>query len=252
MRNINNMFCTEIKKELCNWKLYFSIAVYILLCFYVRSDYGKGGALRAIDNMLSLSNTITLISILAAFPTACTFSEDWENGYYKFIVSRSSQVQYIITKILVCAISTFCVSFVSFSIFGLIEYALTGPGTDVVNEGWMFYDLVNSRYNILYIFIRSGLLSLVLALFSEYGLMGSAIMPNKFVAIAFPLISSIILREISFRINYGDISIHKIESASMKTPGQCIIAFVTLVVLALIANVIFSYFVKRRIRCEIN
>ena len=189
---------------------------------------------------------------MAAFPTACTFSEDWENGYYKFIVSRSSQVQYIITKILVCAISTFCVSFVSFSIFGLTEYALTGPGTDVVNEGLMFYDLVNSRYNILYIFIRSGLLSLVLALFSEYGLMGSAIMPNKFVAIAFPLISSIILREISFRINYGGISIHKIESASMKTPGQYIIAFVTLVVLALIANVIFSYFVKRRIRCEIN
>ena len=142
--------------------------------------------------------------------------------------------------------------FVSFSIFGLIEYALTGPGTDVVNEGLMFYDLVNSRYNILYIFIRSGLLSLVLALFSEYGLMGSAIIPNKFVAIAFPLISSIILREISFRINYGGISIHKIESASMKTPGQYIIAFVTLVVLALIANVIFSYFVKRRIRCEIN
>ena len=204
----------------------------------MRSDYGKGGALRAIDNMLALSNTITLISILAGFPTACTFSEDWENGYYKFIVSRSSQVQYIITKILVCAISTFCVSFVSFSIFGLTEYALTGPGTDVVNEGLMFYDLVNSRYNILYIFIRSGLLSLVLALFSEYGLMGSAIMPNKFVAIAFPLISSIILREISFRINYGGISIHKIESASMKTPGQYIIAFVTLVVLALIANVI--------------
>lgn len=252
MININNMFYTEIKKELCNWKLYFSIAVYILLCFYVRGDYGKGGALRIIDSMLALSNTITLISILAAFPTACTFSEDWENGYYKFIVSRSSQVQYIITKILVCAISTFCVSFVSFSIFGLIEYARTGPGTDVVNEGLMFYDLVNSRYNILYLFIRSGLLSLVLAMFSEYGLMGSAIMPNRFVAIAFPLISSIILREISFRINYGGISIHDIESASMKTPGQCIIAFVTLVVLTLIANVIFSYFVKRRIRCEIN
>lgn len=211
----------------------------------------KGGALRAIDNMLDLSNTITLISILAAFPTACTFSEDWENGYYKFIVSRSSQVQYIITKILVCAISTFCVSFVSFSIFGLTEYALTGPGTDVVNEGLMFYDLVNSRYNILYIFIRAGLLSLVLALFSEYGLMGSAISLTS-LFLAFPLISSIILREISFRINYGGISIHKIESASMKTPGQYIIAFVTLVVLALIANVIFSYFVKRRIRCEIN
>ena len=252
MKNIVNMFCGELKREFCNWKLYFSVICYILLCFYVKNDYGKGQAFRTIDTMLGLSNTITLIVVLAAFPSACTFSEDWENGYYKFIVSRSSPTQYIITKILVCAISSFSVSFISFSIFGVIEYILVGGGTDLVFPGDMFYNLINSEYNILYLFIRASLLSLVIAVFSEYGLMGSAIIPNKFVAIAFPLISSIILGEVSSKFNYGGVSIYSIQGAAMKTKGEYVIAFITLLVLGLIANAIFSYFVKRRIHCEIS
>jgi hypothetical protein len=252
MKTVINLIIVEFKKEIQNWKLYAGFLGFCILCFLIKNDYGKSGALQTIDVMLGLSNTASLLVILASLPGSCTFSDDWENGFYKFIINRSSVKKYIISKILVCALSAFVVAFTAFSTFGIIEYAVNGSGADAFYPGAEFYDLIHSDYNILYIFIRSAFFALVISLFSEYGLMGSALFPNKFVAVAFPLISSIILREVSFKFNYGGISLHSIESCCLTGVSEYITAFITFIIYALIANVVFSYVIRRRVRCEIN
>jgi hypothetical protein len=252
MKNVFRIVGVELKKELYNCKLYISLIGYILLCFYISGDYGSSDAFGLIDVMLGLSNTASLLVFIAALPSACTFVDDWENGYYKFIVSRSSSTQYIISKILTCAISTFLVSFIGFSIFGIIEYIMIGGNAYLIDETDIFYSLVTSDYKIYYIFLRALILALLTALFAEYGLMGSAIMPNKFASMTFPLISTVILIEFSSKIRINHVSLHNIQSVYLPNAYGGITAVVTVILYLLVANIIFTYFVKRRIRCEIN
>lgn len=254
MRNLLRLVKTELGKEIRSVSFYAAIIGYIMMCFIISGDYGygKGGAFHVMDVMMGLSNTASLLVILAALPSACTFSDDWENGFYKFIVSRSSVRNYIVSKLLICAISTFIVSFFSFSVFGLIEYAFNGAGVDEFYPGVPFYNLIHSEYNILYIFITSALYSVVVCVYSGYGLVGSAIFPNKFVAIACPLISSIIVREISYMINYGNITLHSIEGTALHSAADYWAAFGMISIYGILAAVIFAWVVRRRIHCEIN
>lgn len=89
-------------------------------------------------------------------------------------------------------------------------------------------------------------------MFAEYGLMGSAIMPNKFASMTFPLISTVILIEFSSKIRINHVSLHNIQSVYLPNAYGGITAVVTVILYLLVANIIFTYFVKRRIRCEIN
>ena len=122
----------------------------------------------------------------------------------------------------------------------------------LIDETDIFYSLVTSDYKIYYIFLRALILALLTALFAEYGLMGSAIMPNKFASMTFPLISTVILIEFSSKIRINHVSLHNIQSVYLPNAYGGITAVVTVILYLLVANIIFTYFVKRRIRCEIN
>ena len=253
VKNIIRIIGVEFKKELSDWKLYVSLIGYVLLCFYISGDYGNpNNALHLIDVMIALSNTASLLVVLAALPSACTFSDDWENGYYKFIVGRSSAGQYITAKILTCAISTFLIAFVGFSIFGVIMYMMVGGSADTFDETFEFYSIAAGEYRIIYIFIRAAVLAVVTVVFAEYGLMGSAIMPNRFTAMAFPLVSTVILIEFSSKFRINNVYLHNIEALEFHNQYAWPSAIFTIILYLFVANIIFAYFVKRRIRCEIN
>lgn len=252
MKSLIRMVQAEMKKEFGNWKLYAAVIGFYIMSLVVCKDYRGSGALASINILLGLSNTVSLLVIIAAMPSACTFFDDWDNGFYKFIVNRSSVNKYIATKILTCLISTFMVAFVSFSLFGLTLYVIQGVGAESFYPGAGFYSLVHSNYNVLYIFVRAGLFSIVLCVYSSYALAGSAIFPNKFVAIAFPLISGIILQEVSDWLSYEGVSLHAIQECVLTSAREMWIGFGMIIVYLVVAHIIFAWVVKRRIRCEIN
>lgn len=255
MKKLLSLIRVELDRIIRDWKLYAGMVGFLIMCFIVKKDHSTSGALDGINVMLITSNTVFLLVIFAALPSSCIFCDDWEEGFYKFIINRSSPGKYIVSKVAVCIICTFLVSFLSFSVFGLTEYMINGSGSDGFYPGAVLYNLVNSNMNILYIFIRAALLSLVICVYSQFGLACSAIFPNKFVSIASPLISAIIINELSDNYRINNVSLHAIMAAG-KIFNEGIPAYLSaagiIIGLSLVADLIFAWSVRRRIQCEIN
>jgi len=201
-----------------------------------------------------ISGLNPLITMLCVLPYTNSFCSDWNSQYSKFIVIRSGQENYSISKCIACALSSGCaisLGMILFFISSIPWIKFVSP----VAANFQFFStqtlggsfLLHGQYS-LYFLSYVYLAFLAGAFWSVVGLCISAYIPNKFVALCTPFIAARILFFITAKFPVW-LRLDKI------TEGSCIIngtflslSYATLIYVLFIigACLLFLYEVKRR------
>lgn len=249
----------EINRMRYSWKIYASIVGYFLIC--ILTAVSDAGSLQETQEGLwiieRLSNLNKLLVLIAAFPFATSFCEDFAKKYMNQIVLRSSPTTYAVAKIVVCSVTSFVISFVGLGIYSIFNTLNLGTGINShsVYRGYPFYDLFEQNWIGLYIVALIIPFALVSAVYAVMGMMLSAIIPNKFVAVTAPLFMNTIM-EIIFNILPKKLSLLKIQMSSLdnitSTFGILGVSIMVCLGYTLIAGLVFLSYVRRRINNELT
>ena len=247
----------EFQRIFTGWNFYAAVIVTTALVLYQtfsKNNYA-GSVISGLVKMSALSFICRLMTMSSAFPAASSYCDDCIGKYYNPIVNRSGISSYINGKFISCFLSSFLVCFISLILYTIIGSMLfiNGIGTQIklYNEpNSIFYGMIKCSgliYVIFHILIYSG----TIAVFSLYGLVISAYMTNRFVAVTAPLLSCILLDEItSYLPNFCSLfSFGKLSSKITDTPVK-FIALYTAVMLVYI--VIAKYLYTKRVRRKLG
>lgn len=254
-KDVFRMTFLQIIKRPC---LYLSIAAIVVICFLTIEQYtsktNQGESVAyLIELIISLSMTKKLLILCASFACVPGFCTDWNSQFIKMITVRSGIKKYTFAKVSVCFMISFLTVFIGMAVFAAmlsLKYTIvniediSAPFGVLAEGGWSFF----YPLSLIWIFAMSA------AAWASVGLMVSSYIPNSFVAIMVPIVSSYIFEEIT---NYLPpfLNLYLI-TRSVDVIGQGALSsfvYFTVVFLLIVvaAGVIFHYRVKRRVRNEI-
>lgn len=250
----------EFQRIFTGWNFYAAVALTTVLVLYqtfTKNNYA-GSVISGLVKMSALSYLCRIMAMSAAFPVACSYCDDCIGKYYNPVVNRSGISSYINGKFISCFLSSFLVCSISLIIYAIIGSILyiNGIGAQIKlhNEPYtLFYGMIKCSgvlYVIFHILIYSG----TIAVFSLYGLVISAYMTNRFVAVTAPLLSCILLDEItSYLPNFCRLfSFGKLSSKITTSPVKFIALYiVVMIVYIAIAKWLYTKRVRRRLGNEI-
>ena len=261
MRRSIKLFLGNLRYEMLrvfsSWKIYSCFFLYIILIFTaVKMDTNLAGqADGGLDIITGLSNLNKLLVITAAFPVATIYYDDIIDNYAKQVVLRSNKSSYILSKIVVCAIISFLISFAALLTYSIVVAFKRGIGIGVVYPGNVFYDYAYGRMPFMALFAKAFLFSIVSSVYAVLGLALSAVMTGKFVAVAAPLFMNMLMEQIG-NIMPKELRLFNIQDGNsaygLGTSGTLIVSIVVVAGYILLAGIFFSYYVRKRIKDEIN
>ncbi len=207
MKHVQGTF--GILREEClriftNWRFYVSIGLYLLVCFLiVRVEHLDYSVQDIQEYMINISNLNKLLVLIAAFPTACIFCDDWLGNYWMDVRLRCGDWTYRITKYLICVIVTFITCFVGMVLFCAllrIQYPMTLEKYEVYqyNGGRQYYGFLFGSVPFLYAIVRAVFFSMTASIHAAFGLVLSVWLPNRFVAVMAPMFSNFIIEELTY------------------------------------------------------
>jgi hypothetical protein len=143
-----------------------------------------------------ISSLNPLIAMLCVLPYTHSFCSDWNSQYIKFVIVRSGQDSYGISKVIACALSSGCaiaLGMILFFISSMPWIKFVSPtatnfsffSTQTLGGGL----LLQGQY-FLYLLTYIYLAFLTGAFWSVLGLCASAYIPNKYVALCTPFIAA--------------------------------------------------------------
>lgn len=244
----------ELLRIFANWRIYVCIAGITLICFCVKWDSSMRGAIWGMEQITSLNNISYLMAIVSAFPIICSFCDDWL-GHYTFpAVSRCGKNTYLHAKVLISYVTSFLITFIGVMIYEFAEFLWLNPNQKAtVFSDQLYYDILQLS-PVFFVMVRIALYSSVIALQSLMGLMISAILPNRFVAVMSPVVMLICFMEITdiFPKNF---SINKIMAGGKVleagSAGNIIFSLCVILFYAVIIASIFCKIAGGRIKNEI-
>lgn len=254
IKNLKGMLRQEFLRTFVSWRIYVCVAGITLICFFVKWDSNIRGAIWGMEEITSLSNISYLMSIVAAFPTICSFCDDWLGHYTFSAVSRSGKNTYLHAKVFISYITSFFITFIGIMIYEFAEFLWINPNQGAtVFSNQLYYDILQIS-PMLFVMIRIILYSTVIALQSLVGLMISAILPNRFVAVMSPVVMFICFMEIT-DVFPKSFSINKIMSGGKVleagSAGNIIFSLCVILFYAVIIASIFCKIAGGRIKNEI-
>lgn len=262
IKNKRRMFTVSFIQVFSSPWFYLATLGVSALCFIsiwqYYADYGQYGSVYYyLDLFIGLTMFKKLVVLFAAVPYSASFCSDWNCQYIKPIVIRSGLRKYILSKITTCFITAFLVVFLGVMLFSVLLSLRIPIYPDTNLENYIkrpFEPLFYSPLPILYLIIRVFVFSLASALWSVLGLSISAYIPNRFVAIATPVIASYLLEEASQFLPVW-LNIYLLTRADNVINKGPLISFLYFCIifasLAALAGLIFAYQAERRIRNEV-
>lgn len=239
------------------WKIYSCFFLYIILMFIaIKMDTNVAvQAYGGLDIITGLSNLNKLLVITSAFPVATIYYDDIVDNYAKQVILRSNKSCYILSKIIVCAVISFLISFAALSVYSIFVAVKRGIGIDVIYPGNVFYDYAYGKIPFMAVFAKAFLFAMVSSVYAVLGLALSAVMTGKFVAVSAPLFMNMLMEQVGdfmpktlrlFNIQGGN------SAYGLGTSGTLIVSMTVAAGYILLAGIFFSYYARKRIRDEIN
>lgn len=182
--------------------------------------------IRRIDLFLDLDAFRKLAVIFAAIPFTSNFADEWKHNITTNCITRKGIKKYAVSNVLLCAITAFIAVFI-----GIMLYMLTAscfsdfdrPDQNIY-EGYPYCELLNDGPRWLYPVIRIFIFSVSCSMWCVMGLMMSAFIPNKYVAICSPVVASYVVERITMQLP-AKLSLYSL-SLSVPLVGNSIITFV--------------------------
>ena len=204
-RGKRHIFLMNVRQILSSPILYLCIVMVAVLCAASVKETVFDVTIPRIDLayvmdlLMDLSLFQQLVILLAAIPTAAGFCNDWCCQFIRPVVTRSGIHRYALSKLLICALTSFLVVMIGMTLFfSVMSLYLPAAHDNPINAPVPPYgSLLEGPAPFLYILCVASLFALSASLWAVVGLAVSARLPNKFVAVSTPLIASYLVQELT-------------------------------------------------------
>lgn len=192
----------QFSQLLTNLGFYLSIAGIVVVGYIsTRGYYREARSVTyIIDMLIGLSFFKKMTVIFAAIPFASSFCNDWNFQYIKPTIIRGGINRYIFSKVVVCSISAFLTVSIGLLLYAFIlsfKYPLHHMNDQVMPP---YGSLLASGFPFSFTLLKIFIFSLAATMWTISGLTISAILPNRFVAIASPFVFGYIIQELTMSL----------------------------------------------------
>lgn len=207
-----------------------------------------------VDLFLDLDAFRKVTVVFAALPFTANFADEWKNNVTTDCITRKGVKKYAFSNVLMCAITSFLALFLGILLYMLVTSFFSDfdrPGNGI-ESGFPYCELLNGGLRWLYPIVRVFIFSVSGAMWCVMGLMISAFIPNKYVAVCSPVVASYVVERITIqfpvRLN--------LYSLSMSVPLviNSIVTFIytTLffTVISAVCGWVFYYVLRKRVQNE--
>lgn len=204
MKVFTNMVASELKRSLVSPLFIFSVfgymAVTLLTLFDEGTDFQPGvTSLLYIYTIIRYLDFHILYILFAAIPSTLLFCLDWEHQFIRFLVIRTSQKCYTVSKVLVCfitAISVVLLSNVLLLIIFSSQFPLFDSNSDMLPNSYLTWS--GEAGVIIYILIKILCEAACAGFLSVTAMWLSTIVVSSFVALATPMMVYYIINTASY------------------------------------------------------
>ncbi len=212
--------------------------------------------LQRIDLFLDLDAFRKLVTIFAAVPFTANFADEWKHNITASCISRKGIKKYALSNMSFCVITAFLAVFIGIMLYMLLastfsEFDRPGKYFDDVLP---YSELMNMGLRWLYPVIRIFVFSASCAVWCSMGLMLSAIVPNKYIAICSPVVASYVIEQMLFQsskyINLMSLSLSNCRIGSSVT--TFLYTMLVFAGITAVCGFLFYYFLRKRVQNEIN
>lgn len=261
MKNIIGNLRSECIRLFSKSTFIICIVLYILAIIAILiTEPFSDGLKYSCDGMLTyivgLSNFQRVLVLLASLPMATSFCDDIADKYMDLIILRSSTHTYIVSKIIICFLSSFAVSFIGMMIYSVYCSITNGVGIQLFNikEGTVYYDCANSSLPFLVIIIKVFFFSMVSAVYAVWGMTFSSYVKGRFAAMVSTIFVNTIF-EVVGRCIPKALRLYSIQIGNsaygLGTAGTIVMSVMVCLGYILIASLLFAYNVRRRVQNEV-
>lgn len=227
------------------------------LCFtnFLSGWSANGSIIQRVDNFLDLDVYRKAITIFAALPFTSNFADEWKSNITNYCLTRRGIKKYTASNILLCAVISIVTVFVGMILFVLvlspfIPFHRPSQNTHIFPYG----ELLDNGPQWLYITARIFIFSCSCSVWCVMGLMLSAFLPNKYVAICSPLVASYVVERITIQFP-AEFNLWPLSLSNAMIKNSTFTFIYTLTLFALISavcGVIFYVVLRKRVQNEIT
>ncbi len=196
-----------------------------------------------------------IVTVLGALPFVANFASEWQTGVTTQCVTRCGTKKYITANIAFCALSTLVTVMLGLLLFVFVfsfVMPLYVPDGNLISP-YCHNLILITGHPFLYLLSNIFVFALSIAMYSVMGLTISAIFPNKYVAIASPLIINSFIKWINQTPNIFNVDlVAQSYRPTWESPLLSILYAVGYFgAISAVFAVLFAAIVKRRVRNEI-
>ena len=249
---MKSLFISSLKRAFMSKWYIASIIATVIMCYVSSREYISDGtnSVYIIDLMIHLGMFKKVMVFFAAIPFVTVYCQDYNSGYIKSLIVRSSERNYAWSNVIVCALSGFTAVFAGMvAYFGIVSFFCPPQAYETAGV----YSDVALNSPILYVLLIVGVFSLYATMWTIVGLTLSSVLPDNYVALGSPLIFGYILEEMTLGLpsylNLYNLS-HSFAVFDKSPLLNCFYTIGVFILIMAISGCAFSHFVKRRSRNE--
>ena len=205
------------------------------------------------DLFFGLDQTRKPLTLFAALPFVGNFAEEWESGVSTQCAARCGVKKYLAANVVLCAAVSFLTVLIGMFLFAWI-YSFFIPFYEPNNniDNYDFGYIAANGMPWLYYAIRVSIYALSVAMWCMTGLLLSALLPNKFVAVCTPLVTSYVVERFTIGLP-GDFNLWYLSLGRLKSDNEVFkLIYIVGVFLLLSAALgsIFWFIAEKRLQNE--
>lgn len=236
---------------------YIAILGTAALCFthgIINRNFYDGTVVYHVDLFLHLDAYRKLLPVFGALPFTANFADEWKSGVTINCALRRGVKKYAAANVLFCAVTSLATVFLGMALYAGV-YSLFIPLYGEYNNpaSFLLGGLLTSGRGWLFMIFQIFIFACSCSMWAVMGLLLSAVMPNKYVAIAAPFVASYIVERITIqlppRLNLWYLSLGAMDAKS-DVEGFLYIVGVFAAISAG-CGVLFYIIVRKRVRNEI-
>lgn len=237
---------------------YIAIIGTAALCFthgVINRNFYDDTVVYHVDIFLNLDAYRKLLPVFGALPFAANFSDEWKSGVTLGCTLRRGVKKYAAANVLFCAATSLLTVFLGMMLYAGV-YSLFIPLYGEYNNpaSFLFGGLLTSGRGWLFMIFQIFIFACSCSMWAVMGLLLSALMPNKYVAIAAPFVASYIVERITIqfppRLNLWYLSLGAMDAKSDLMGFLYIVG--VFAEISAVCGVLFYIIVRKRVRNEIT
>lgn len=251
------MFKAYMYKLLRSSLLYVGIIGVTALCCtnFLTYNFTHGTVVSHVQNFLDIGLYRKAMTVFGALPFTANFADEWTSGMTVHCIVRKGIRKYAVMNILFCAATAMFTVFCGMMLF-CVFYSFFVP-VYIPNGnpyGFIFGQFLSNNQGGIYLTLRILIFSASCAMWAITGMLLSAFLTNKYVAICAPFVASYVVERITIQFP-GDLNLWYL-SLSFVTFKSDLIGFLYCIgifaAISAFCGIAFVYLVRKRVQNEVN